>query len=686
MKKLLTFIPLIALCASIFPHLFTHAQEQSLSSPERAVRQQKDLARFFRQHERVKFNTNEVAEQVRNNIPLSIYTASASFDVVLKPHDMRAKNYRAVEVGADGVERTVKMGPVRTYKGEVIGRDDARARFTIDDETLEGLIITPEERYMVEPMSKYSAVAEPMDFILYKSSDVIEGTALSCPVTMDEEINQAFEGVAPQMVEPQAPEAVAALREIELATEADYEYYKAKGSSSVTANQEILSIMNQVEGVYESQLSLTFKITYQNTWAANTDPYVSSSITVQLDEFTNYWNANRTNIVRDVAHLWTGKNVGGGLAWSEYNFINGVVCRTRNLSYGLSQGITWVPQKYILTAHEIGHNLSATHAEGGACANTIMNGTSGPNTALSFCTTSRNQITSFVNTYGSCLTTAPACTYTISPTSKSFTSAGGSGSVSVTAGAGCSRTATSNAAWVTITAGSSGTGNGTVSYTVASNTGTTSRTGTLTIAGKTFTITQAGAVVTGPTLSLLRLGLSTVAGCKSVTGTVTLSAPAPARGVVVTISDNLAAARPPATVTIPAGATSKTFTITTVHVFATQVGNITAKLGAVTKTARLTLRPVGVQTLLLSPSSVIGPAPSTGTVILECAAPINGIFVVLLTTNAPVASPNSGSMTIPQGATSKTFTVNTADVATSHSVIITAGANSIGKTRTLTVR
>jgi len=84
------------------------------------------------------------------------------------------------------------------------------------------------------------------------------------------------------------------------------------------------------------------------------------------------------------------------------------------------------------------------------------------------------------------------CTFSISPTSASAPATGGTGTVSVTATAGCSWTAVSNAAFITITAGASGTGNGTVSYSVANNTATTSRTGTLTIAGQTFTVTQAG--------------------------------------------------------------------------------------------------------------------------------------------------------------------------------------------------
>ncbi len=84
------------------------------------------------------------------------------------------------------------------------------------------------------------------------------------------------------------------------------------------------------------------------------------------------------------------------------------------------------------------------------------------------------------------------CTFTLSPTSASFGTTGGSGSTVATASANtCARTATSNASWLTLGAGASGTGTGTVNYTVAANTGG-SRTGTLTIGGKTFTVNQSG--------------------------------------------------------------------------------------------------------------------------------------------------------------------------------------------------
>jgi Viral BACON domain/Putative binding domain, N-terminal len=82
------------------------------------------------------------------------------------------------------------------------------------------------------------------------------------------------------------------------------------------------------------------------------------------------------------------------------------------------------------------------------------------------------------------------CSYAISPTSLLAPAAGGSFPVSVTAGAACLWTATPDASWITITGGPSGTGNGSVSFSVAANTGP-ARTGTIHIADKEFAVTQA---------------------------------------------------------------------------------------------------------------------------------------------------------------------------------------------------
>lgn len=88
--------------------------------------------------------------------------------------------------------------------------------------------------------------------------------------------------------------------------------------------------------------------------------------------------------------------------------------------------------------------------------------------------------------------TTTTCTYSISPTSQTFTSAANTGSVAVTASASsCAWSATSSVSWAAITS-ASGLGSSTVTFSVAANTGA-ARTGYLTVAGQTFTVTQSGA-------------------------------------------------------------------------------------------------------------------------------------------------------------------------------------------------
>lgn len=79
--------------------------------------------------------------------------------------------------------------------------------------------------------------------------------------------------------------------------------------------------------------------------------------------------------------------------------------------------------------------------------------------------------------------------YAISPTYQSFAGNGGSASITVTAPAGWTAVS-NNPGFITITSGSSGFGNGTVYYSVATNTGTSIRSGTITVNSQTFTVYQ----------------------------------------------------------------------------------------------------------------------------------------------------------------------------------------------------
>src|SRR5213078_3199655 len=90
---------------------------------------------------------------------------------------------------------------------------------------------------------------------------------------------------------------------------------------------------------------------------------------------------------------------------------------------------------------------------------------------------------------------APAsCSITLlSPTARA-NSGGGDVQVDVVGAAACGWKATSNASFLTIKSGASGSGNGSVVITAAQNTGK-ARSGTVTVGGLTFTVTQDDGIV-----------------------------------------------------------------------------------------------------------------------------------------------------------------------------------------------
>jgi hypothetical protein len=370
------------------------------------VQFQQDLAQVFSRHERLTLDPQAAAERVRESGRLSLVTTQHNFEIQLRPNDLRAANYRAEEVSADGVTRPVAMPAITTYKGSVEGMSGTDARFTLDGDHVEGMIITPTDSYFVESARKYSPTAEASDYLLYKGTDVRPDVTRVCG-TLDEQIARGAKEMGPEIASATvAPDAFSPMKVVEIATEADGEYTTALGSSA-NANNDILSVMNGIQAIYQRDIGLTFSVVFQHTWTdAAADPYTTSgNAGAMLNEFTDHWNRNFTGNPRDLAHLWTGRPLGGpaGVAWT------GVVCLSPTFSYGLSDRETIAPFRFGIPAHEIGHNFGATHCDGQAgCDNTIMVATSNQSNTSTFCQFSINEITNFVNANPSCLSNAVA--------------------------------------------------------------------------------------------------------------------------------------------------------------------------------------------------------------------------------------------------------------------------------------
>lgn len=223
----------------------------------------------------------------------------------------------------------------------------------------------------------------------------------------------------------------------------------------------------------------------------------------------------------------------------------------------------------------------------------------------------------------------------------------------------------------------SGTTTGTSSSVITASAGGVSRTAL-------FTVTSAN-----PTLSNLSISPLSVTGGSSATGTVTLTAPATGSGITVSLSSDSAIASVPAGVTIAPGASTASFTVTTSPVTTSQSTIIRATHGTASRAFTLSVTPAAtgpaVTSVTLSESSVVGGTPVTGTVRLESAAPSGGATVFLSSDNTTVATVPS-TVTVPAGATTATFTVETKPTTNSQSSVIVAeaGGGRVGTVLTVT--
>src|SRR2546421_2924867 len=238
-------LALAALVALAGPFHFSRVDAQSTRA-----RFQQDLEQVFTNHEDLNIDPHAVAEQVRANGRVSLVTPAHDFEVQLRPNDLRAPDYRAEEVDADGVTRATAMGGVSTYKGNVEGVWASDARFTVTDKALEGMIVTPGQSFFVEPAQKYSSSASATDYLLYTASDLRPDITRSLANdTLEEQVNTGAKQIMPSAASGVTPSVFSPFKVVEIATESDFEYTNALGSASA-ANNDILSIMNQIQAIY----------------------------------------------------------------------------------------------------------------------------------------------------------------------------------------------------------------------------------------------------------------------------------------------------------------------------------------------------------------------------------------------------------------------------------------------------
>jgi len=208
---------------------------------------------------------------------------------------------------------------------------------------------------------------------------------------------------------------------------------------------------------------------------------------------------------------------------------------------------------------------------------------------------------------------------------------------------------------------------------------------TATLTAAAFGGTQSTTLTINPyTVTSIGLNPTSVIGTNPSTATVTINAAAPVGGLTINLSSSSGAAQTPATVFIPGGQTSATFTVSTIGVATVQIAGITASLNGTSKTGALTINPpscaVSALTSLTLGSTVAPLTTVTGTVTLASPA-VAGGESVSLSSSSPTFLNVPASVLVPANSTTANFTatagapaqlVNVTVTATYHQTSLTA--------------
>lgn len=352
-------------------------------------------------------DTRAINAHVRRHGRLNLHLGNQLFDLVLEQNDLRAPDYRQILM-IDGRAVEQEPGPVITFKGHLESDPAAIVRLTIDRTRFEGYVKTDEDWTFIDTLTDYSKSARRGEVVVYDESQLRHS-----PGTCGSDHNHnVTAGLGQSLIQNQGLGGLEighlkAANNLRVAAECDGQYYSSYGNPG--SFNRMTSVLNGVDGIYESQINTSITIGAQQCWTnASTDPYTSLNAETTLNQFRSYWQSNMGGTSRDTAHQFSGKNFSGGtigIAWV------GVICNRPDLSYGVSQDLSSSGQRNRLTAHEIGHNLSAGHDnQSPVCSGVSCSGSgpimcsaiqpSGPNT---FSSCSKSSIASHISTYGSCL-------------------------------------------------------------------------------------------------------------------------------------------------------------------------------------------------------------------------------------------------------------------------------------------
>lgn len=344
-----------------------------LRSASLSIENMNKLSGLIREYEVISINPETIATHCKDGeCTLTLITPGREWTITLENNRLLSPNY---QMAINGKINAVQSPTVKTYKGFIGDNLDNYVRLTIGNDFLDGYLKIDSTLLFIKPVKHILPDYPYSDrFVLFNSSDIIYDPSIpECGVLTEA---KALSNQLETQTANQKQSTSTSCYLLEIATEADYEFYQSRGYSQTAANNSILSELNQVEGLYQSTFNIQFIITFQNVWTTSSDPYTIvgsfSTANALLNEVINYWQANFSTVPRDFVHFFSGKehNIRGTAA----NNLVGNICEVSGGTYAMTAtnlAGSSIPNIANSTAHEMAHVFDINYHTGIGCS-TLM--------------------------------------------------------------------------------------------------------------------------------------------------------------------------------------------------------------------------------------------------------------------------------------------------------------------------